>query len=152
MNLVPACHFCNDKKKAKFPASPGQQTFHPYFDEHLLQDAWVHATVIPGPPPILVFDTQPPANWPEQDQARVKRHFEVCGLGITFTTNANDELPIIRDRLTLQATRGGVAAVQQFLNDESRVHSQRLNSWQHATYRELASSAWFVNGGYLTIP
>lgn len=152
MNLVPACHFCNDKKRAKFPVNAGQQTFHPYFDQHLLLDAWVCATLNSGPPPVLVFSTQPPAMWPAQDKARVQRHFDACGLGITFTTNANDELPIIRDRLIMQANHGGVAAVQQFLNEERDLHSQRLNSWQHAAYRELASNAWFVNGGYLTIP
>ena len=28
-NLVPACHFCNYKKRAKYPTTVGQQTFHP---------------------------------------------------------------------------------------------------------------------------
>lgn len=152
INLVPACHFCNDKKRAKYPANAEKQTFHPYFDQHLLSDAWVRATLNPGPPPVLVFDTSPPPTWPTIDQARVRRHFDACGLAITFTTNANDELPIIRDRLILQASRGGTAAVQQFLNDECSAHSSRLNSWQYATYRTLAADAWFVNGGYLTIP
>jgi hypothetical protein len=152
INLVPACHFCNDKKRAKYPTTAGQQTFHPYFDQHLLRDAWVRATLNPGPPPALVFDTAPPPAWPAIDRDRVRRHFDACGLAITFTTNANDELPIIRDRLILQASRGGMAAVQQFLNDECVVHSNRPNSWQYATYRTLAADVWFVNGGYLTIP
>ena len=66
--------------------------------------------------------------------------------------NANDELPIVRDRLKLQARRGGAQAVQQFLNEERDLHSTRPNSWQYATYRALAADAWLVNGGYLTIP
>lgn len=152
INLVPACHFCNDKKRAKYPRTAGQQTLHPYFDQHLLRDAWVRATLNLGPPPALVFDTAPPSTWPAIDRDRVRRHFDACGLAITFTTNANDELPIIRDRLILQASRGGTVAVQQFLNDESGVHSIRPNSWQYATYRTLAADVWFVNGGYLTIP
>lgn len=152
INLVPACHFCNDKKRAKYPATAGQQTFHPYFDQHLLTDAWVCATLNPGPPPVLVFDTAPPPSWPAIDRDRVRRHFDACGLAITFTTNANDELPIVRDRLILQADRGGAAAVQQFLDDERDVHLKRLNSWQYATYRTLAADGWFVNGGYLSIP
>lgn len=152
INLVPACHFCNDKKRAKYPSTAGQQTFHPYFDQHLLRDAWVRATLNPGPPPVLVFDTAPPPTWPAIDRDRVRRHFDACGLAITFTTNANDELPILRDRLILQASRGGAAAVQQFLDDERDIHLVRLNSWQYATYRTLAADAWFVNGGYLTIP
>lgn len=152
LNLVPACHFCNDKKRAKYPISAGQQTLHPYFDQHLLVDPWVRATLNPGPPPALVFDTLPPITWSAVDKNRVKRHFEVCGLAITFTTNANDELPIVRDRLKLQASRGGATAVQQFLNDERDLHLIRPNSWQYATYNALAANAWFVNGGYLTIP
>lgn len=152
INLVPICHFCNDKKRAKYPASAEEQTFHPYFDQHLLRDAWVRATLNPGPPPVLVFDTAPPSTWPALDRARVRRHFDACGLAITFTTNANDELPIVRDRLNLQAGRGGKAAVQQFLNEECDVYSIRPNSWQYATYSTLAADEWFVNGGYLTIP
>lgn len=152
LNLVPACHFCNDKKRAKYPTSAGKQTFHPYFDQHLLKDPWVRATIDQGPPPVLVFDTAPPPTWPTIDCDRVQRHFEACGLAITFTTNANDELPIIRDRLILQANKGGIAAVQQFLNEERKVYSTRPNSWQYATYSALATDPWFVNGGYLTIP
>lgn len=152
INLVPACHFCNYKKREKYPTTAGQQTFHPYFDQHLLVDAWVRATPHPGPPPVLVFDTAPQPTWPAIDRDRVRRHFDACGLAITFTTNANDELPIVRDRLILQASRGGTAAAQQFLDDERDLHSVRPNSWQHATYRALAADAWFVNGGYLTIP
>ncbi len=152
INLVPACHFCNHKKRAKYPTTAGQQTFHPYFDQHLLRDAWVRATLNPGPPPALVFDTAPPPAWSAIDRDRVRRHFDACGLAITFTTNANDELPILRDRLILQASRGGAAAVQQFLDDERDLHSGRPNSWQYATYRSLAADAWFVSEGYLTIP
>lgn len=151
-NLVPACHFCNDKKRAKYPQVAGEQTFHPYFDHHLLADAWVQATISAGPPPVLVFDAAPPSGWSELDRNRVRRHFDACGLAITYTTNANDELPVIRDRLVLQSSRGGVAAVQQFLKDEQDIHSIRPNSWQYATYRTLADDPWFLNGGYLTIP
>ncbi len=152
VNLVPACHFCNDKKRAKYPRSAAQQTFHPYFDQHLLAVSWVRATLDPGPPPVLVFDTDAPATWSPVDRDRVRRHFDACGLAITFTTNATDELPILRDRLKLQYSRGGVPAVQQFLDDERDLHSTRHNSWQYATYRTLAADTWFVNGGYLTVP
>ena len=152
INLVPACHFCNYKKREKYPATAGQQTFHPYFDQHLMADNWVRATLNPGPPPVLVFETAAPPAWPALDQDRVRQHFDACGLAITFTTNANDELPIVRDLLKLQARRGGAQAVQQFLNEERDLHSTRPNSWQYATYRALAADAWLVNGGYLTIP
>lgn len=151
-NLVPTCHFCNDKKKAKYPKVACEQTFHPYYDIHLTSSTWVRATLNPGPPPVMVFDTDPPTTWTQTDKDRVTRHFVVCGLSTTFTSNANDELPVIRDRLKLQASRGGQSAVQSFLNEECLVHSVRLNSWQYAVYRALAADALFVGGGYLTIP
>lgn len=151
-NLVPACHFCNDTKKARYPTKPGHQTFHPYFDGHLLSAPWIRATLDPSPTPVLVFDTDPPAWWQQMDRDRVARHFVTCGLGVTFTANANDELPVIRDRLRLLNSRGGTAAVQQFLNDERDVHNSRPNSWQFATYKTLATNAWFVDGGYEMVP
>lgn len=152
INLVPSCHFCNDTKRTKYPATAGEQTFHPYFDQHLLTDAWVRATLDHGPPPALVFDTAPPQAWSAIDQNRVKRHFNACGLRITFTSNASNELSSIRDRLILQDSRGGTAAVQQFLDDERNLYLNRPNSWKYATYRALAADGWFVGGGYRTIP
>lgn len=152
VNLVPICHFCNDTKKAKYPKVAGEQTFHPYYDTHLTSAPWVRATINHGPPPVMVFDTNPPATWTQTDKDRVIRHFAVCGLSTTFTSNANDELPVIRDRLKLQASRGGQSAVQSFLNDECLVHASRQNSWQYAVYRALAADSWFVIGGYLTVP
>ena len=152
INLVPACHFCNFTKGKKFPQSIDQQTFHPYFDNHLLRDAWVRAILNPGPPPVLVFDTSPPTTWPAIDRDRVRWHFDACGLAITYTSNANDELPIVRDWLIKLAKHGGVTAVQQFLYEQRDYNSTRANSWQFATYSALADDAWFVGGGYREIP
>ncbi len=152
INLVPTCHFCNDTKKSKYPTTAGEQTFHPYYDTHLTSATWIRATINRGPPPVMIFDTSPPLTWAQTDKDRVARHFTVCGLSITFTSNANDELPILRDRLIEQASSGGQSAVQSFLNAECSVYAARPNSWQYAVYRALATDAWFVGGGYLTVP
>lgn len=155
LNLVPACHFCNDKKKAKHPKSAGEQTFHPYYDQHLLTENWVWAELKQGGagvPPILAFEARPPVTWPQDDQKRVKHHFKACGLAVTFATNANDELSSIRKALEVQAHFGGQQAVQEYLNLQQDISAGRLNSWQYAAYRALASDAWFVGGGYQQIP
>ncbi|MDG9845157.1 MULTISPECIES: hypothetical protein [unclassified Stenotrophomonas] len=155
LNLVPICHFCNDRKKAKYPRSAGQQTFHPYYDEHLLAENWVWAELKQGGagvPPVLAFEARPPGTWPQDDQKRVKHHFKACGLAVTFATNANDELSSIRKALDLHSQSGGQQAVQEYLHFNENVHVTRINSWQYAMYRALAGDAWFVGGGYQHIP
>lgn len=151
LNLVPACHFCNDTKKAKHPNNAGQQTFHPYYDQHLLADNWVWAELKQGGagfPPVLAFEARPPGTWPQNDQERVKHHFKACGLAVTFATNANDELSSIRNALEVQSQFGGQQAVREYLNFQQGISADRPNSWQYATYRALAGDAWFVGGGY----
>jgi len=154
-NLVPVCHYCNDRKRATHPANAGQQTFHPYYDQHLLLENWVWAEIrrgAPDDPPVLVFEARPPATWPQDDQERVKHHFKVCGLVVTFATNANDELSILRSLLEPLGNAGGQDAVRDHLNTQRDANAGRLNSWQYAMFRALASDAWFVGGGYLLIP
>ncbi len=155
LNLVPACHYCNDKKKARYPASAGQQTFHPYYDQHLLEENWVWAELkrgATGDPPVMVFEARPPADWSLDDQKRVEHHFKTCGLVVTFTTNANDELSTLRCLLEPLGRAGGQAAVQAHLNGQRNANLARLNSWQYAMYRALADDPWFLGGGYLHIP
>lgn len=154
LNLVPACHYCNDKKRAKHPANAGQQTFHPYYDQHLLLESWVWAEVMqgmPGDPPVVVFEARPPATWSLDDQKRVKHHFKACGLVVTYATNANDELSTLRNILIPLGAAGGQAAVRDHLVTQRDANMGRLNSWQYAMYRALAGDAWFVGGGYLRI-
>lgn len=148
LNLVPACHFCNDTKKARFPRTKGEQTFHPYYDSHLLSQQWIKAKLEHGTPLILVFSVAPPPSWSSIDQQRVARHFSLCGLGTSFGTNASANLVPLRRRLKLLHHRGGAPAVKAHLDEECECHSNKPNSWQHVFYRTLAADNWFVNGGF----
>ncbi len=155
LNLVPACHFCNDKKRAKHPGNAGQQTFHPYYDQHLLEESWVWAQVMlgsPNDPPVVIFEARPPAHWPLDDQRRVEHHFSVCGLAVTFAANASDELATLRQLLVQLGAAGGCAAVHDHLTHQRNANRWRINSWQYAMYAALSDDAWFVDGGYLCIP
>jgi 5-methylcytosine-specific restriction endonuclease McrA len=151
-NLVPACHFCNDSKKARFPKKPEEQTLHPYYDARLLGHQWVKAVLDHGPPPALVYSVSPLTSAPALDQKRVERHFKVCGLAVTFTSNANDELVPLKARLAMLESRGGQAAVQAYLSEEALSYAGRLNSWQLAMYQALAADSWFTGGGFHLIP
>ncbi|SAK99936.1 hypothetical protein AWB78_05856 [Caballeronia calidae] len=150
-NLVPACDFCNNAKRAKFPRNVEQQTIHPYYDD-FTQEQWIYAKLDTASAPVLVFFVKTPANWSDDDRYRAQRHFDVVKLGHSFTVNANDDLVTLRDHLTTVSGSKGPAGVQAYLNDERDRYAGRANSWQHVTYQTLASSSWFVNGGYLNIP
>lgn len=150
-NLVPACDPCNRAKLASFPATAGEQTIHPYFDD-FTQEQWIFARLDAAVTPVLVFRVDAPAHWPEVRRERARRHFDVVGLGRTYTSNANDDLMTLRGHLATVAASKGAPGVAAYLADERARHSARLNSWQHATYQTLASDARFVGGGYLAIP
>ncbi len=151
LNLVPACHFCNDTKKARFPKTAGEQTFHPYYDAHLMTQQWITAALDYGKPLVIVFSVAPPTSWSPTDQKKVARHFTVCGLGISFGTNANANLVSLKRRLQRLHHRGGAVAVRAHLEEERDCHDDKPNSWQHAFYQVLAADDWFVNGGFAQI-
>lgn len=149
-NLVPACHHCNDRKRAKFPRNAFEQTLHPYFDGYLTGQ-WVFARLEPVTPLVLAFFVRPPDHWSLVDKARVQRHFEVCALSVVFTTNANDELIVLKDHLMRLHAAGGELAVQSYATEQASVHAPRPNSWQYAMYQALAADPWFVAGGFHNI-
>ena len=130
----------------------GDQTLHPYYDAHLLQNNWLQATLDHASPLVVLFSVSPPGHWPLTDKNRVERHFKVCDLATTFTANANDELGPLKARLSQLEVRGGATAVQAYLAEEMQSHFQRPNSWQLAMYRALASNPWFISGGFHSIP
>lgn len=148
LNLVPACHFCNDKKKARYPTTAGEQTFHPYYDEYLLTQQWISARLDHGPPLVLVFSVTPPHSWSTTDQQRVARHFAICELSTSYGTNANAGLVPLKRRLQRLYKVGGALAVQAYLEEERDCHYDKPNSWQYVSFQTLATDGWFVNGGF----
>ena len=150
-NLVPACDFCNNAKRARFPTCAEEQTIHPYYDDYT-QQQWIFAQLDVEGPPVLVFQVDAPAHWPQVARLRAKRHFDVVKLGVSYTSNANDDLIPLREHLTTIAATKGAAGVQAYLAEEQVRYAARLNSWQHVMFQTLAASPWFVAGGYLNIP
>ncbi|MBU9194443.1 hypothetical protein KTD33_07820 [Burkholderia gladioli] len=150
-NLVPACDFCNNAKRASFPKTAGQQTIHPYYDD-FTQEQWVYAKLDVDGPPALSFFVKAPPHWDQTKRERAQRHFDVVKLGLQYTSNANDDMTVLRDHLEGIKNGEGVAGVRAYLEDERDRNASRVNSWQHVMYQTLANNAWFVNGGYLSIP
>lgn len=150
-NLVPACDFCNNAKRARYPVSAETQTIHPYFDD-FTQEQWIFARLDTAGLPVLVFQVVPPPHWPPVRRSRAQRHFDVVKLGQAYTANANDDLGPLRGHLARIAETQGDQGVRAYLLEERMRYAVRINSWQHATYQALAADAWFVAGGFLDIP
>jgi len=150
-NLVPACDFCNNAKRARFPACAEEQTLHPYYDDYT-QQQWIFAQLDIAGPPVLLFHVIAPAHWPQVARLRAKQHFDVVKLGVSYTSNANDDLIPLRDHLTTIAATKGAAGVQAYLAEEQARYAARLNCWQHVMFQTLAANPWFIGGGYLQIP
>jgi hypothetical protein len=150
-NLVPACDYCQAGKLAKHPADAGEQTIHPYYDDYTAEQ-WIYGVLSRVGNPVVQFHVSPPSSWPVVDRQRVQRHFDVVKLGIVYTSSANDDLATMRDQLVRLGVAGGSKAVHAHLDGERERWMSRLNSWQHVMYLTLASNAWFVQGGYASIP
>jgi len=150
-NLVPACDFCNNAKRARFPTCAEEQTLHPYYDDYT-QQQWIFAELDNAGPPVLVFRVDAPAHWTQVERLRAKRHFDVVKLGVSYTSNANDDLIPLRTHLAAIANAKGADGVQAYLAEEQARYAVRLNSWQHVMFQTLAASPWFIGGGFLQIP
>lgn len=148
VNLVPACTDCNRAKGEIYPLEAAQQILHPYFDD-LDTDVWLKGTLVQTAPAAISFAAQPPVGWPELTKARVRSHFRLLKLGEMYTAYAADELQGIKKYLQKLHAKSGAADVKNHLEEqaESRADDNK-NSWQAATYRELAISDWFCDGGF----
>lgn len=149
-NLVPACEYCNNAKRAAFPKDASTQTIHPYYDD-FTQEQWLHAELVVGSPLAITFKVAPPPSWGPISSAKVARHFTVCKLGVLFASNANDELSTWKTPLARLHGKGGAQMVSSRLREEADRYSRNLNSWQFAMYSKLGGDSWFCSVGFANI-
>lgn len=151
-NLVPACADCNRAKLISIPSDAGSQTFHPYYDDPNAV-RWLQATCIPGGVPSLTYSVNRPPEWTDVDEARALRHLKVFKLSSLYASNAADELINLKGSLLRLQRDGGPGAIEEHLQEQESTYIRaQLNSWQGAMYRGLLDSAWFLGGGYNSIP
>ncbi|NNN37649.1 HNH endonuclease [Streptomyces sp. S3(2020)] len=146
-NLVPCCSECNRTKRSTAPREAEEQTLHPYFD-NIDDERWLAAEVLQGTPVALSFFVQPPQDWPNMLQVRVRHHFETLGLAGLYAAQAATELA--GNAYVLQRTfdAGGAEAVREHLQLKAESWNQMWrNHWKVAAYRALAASDWFCTSG-----
>ena len=148
VNLVGSCGDCNHAKLDLVPSSAHDMLLHPYFDR-LPDQQWLAADVVESAPAALAFRVIDMLEWNVTLRERVAKQFHLLGLAALYSRQAACEISNIRWNLQRHFDSGGAAAVSAELRyqwESRRVNE--LNSWQTATYKALAESACFCNGGF----
>jgi hypothetical protein len=143
-NLVPACRSCNMVKGETAPASAGEQTLHPYFDD-VGKEQWLFARVHEGAPAVVEFYVKAPAAWDTVLTMRVHGHFRMFGLASLYGSQAAREMSSLRYILKRKVP----STVGDHLRDEAAgLAEEDPNLWRAAMYQALAGSSWYIDGGF----
>jgi hypothetical protein len=104
-------------------------------------------------PPSVRFFVNPPTTWDATTAARVRNHFALLELGVLYASEAATELENVRYVHKVLHDAGGADALRAHLSIQvTSCENIRCNSWRSATYRALASSDWYCEGGFLRAP
>jgi 5-methylcytosine-specific restriction endonuclease McrA len=147
-NLVGACADCNKTKLAFAPGAAEEVVLHPYFDD-VEAERWLAARVVEGPVAAVLFRTQAVGAWPGALNERVRRQFEMLGLGRLYGAQAAREISAQSYLLgNIHDSRGADSVREELTRQAETREADRLNSWQAVTYRALSESDWFCDGGF----
>lgn len=147
-NLVPACSWCQTKKRGSYPTTNIEQTIHPYFDD-FCSHQWLVADVVQGSPAAFRFYVSNSTDLSSIAKARMSAHLATFGLEQLFSNNAASELIGIQAQLTKLYKLGGEKAVRAHLCECYKSRSNaHVNAWQTAMYDGAAKNDWFCNGGF----
>ncbi|MGV9939660.1 hypothetical protein [Streptomyces sp. NPDC003401] len=146
INLVPACMHCNHGKGAGRASTPDTQPLHPYVD-HLGDERWLVADILPTAPASVRFRVQAQPCWPPSLAARVQHHFASYDLNLRYGKKAGRHLAgSRRDHAGLLDL--GPDVLRQALQEDAESWARTdPNAWETAMYFALASSDWYVTGG-----
>ena len=149
INLVPACSDCNKYKLIHVPASAGEQTIHPYFDE-VDDEQWLFGEIVQSTPAAVRFVVNPPDHWDPVQVERLNTHFRIYRLGTLYATHAAVEISNMRHALKrMAATPGFAERIRQHLRERAESCAEVYeNSWQRATFDALANSDWYCSSGF----
>lgn len=147
-NLVPCCFECNHAKLNYRAEEPGEQLFHPYYDD------WsgyrlVCATINVGARVTTRFAIRSPHGVEEEVIERARNHFAQLELATLYEQHAAIEL--VERKPVFQSTfaSDGADGLREELAFEARSRCQaNVNSWQSALYRALSRSEDFCAGGF----
>lgn len=145
INLIPACHDCNYRKRAAYADTDGTALFlHAYFDDIPVDERFLFADVeVSAVGPTATFDVKPPESVSRRLARRIRTHFEALGLAEYYLFEATTEIGERRPVLEQMIRDGaGQDDVHEYLRREANgvATTSGTNSWRYALLEGLASS------------
>ncbi|MFD1935144.1 HNH endonuclease [Nonomuraea mangrovi] len=148
LNLVPACTDCNKIKLDKFPATAGDQTLNPYFED-VAQDRWLRCHITSSIPTITSYAVEAPSGWSSDLTSRAHYHFQTFRLGELYSFQANSELFSVQKlHEGMFEALGELGLRSHLLKVAESAHDKNVNSWKGAMYEALAASDWYCTGKF----
>lgn len=151
LNMVPCCRDCNVEKREAYPATAGDQSFHPYFDD-AETDRWLYANVNLDQGVSLAFFVDAPEEWAAVMVERAQFHFSKFKLSSLFGIFAATELSSVKYRLQKVYLNAGADGVKgDLILEAESARTAHLNSWKTAMYEALSQNDGFCDGGFRSI-
>ena len=100
-------------------------------------------------PPSIKFFVSPPAQWQDNDKARIETHFIDFKLAARFRVQAATELPVLKGELEYDFQINQAEGVKQALTRKYMAsYALHVNWWKTAMYQALANSDWYCGSGF----
>ncbi|RYE10640.1 MAG: hypothetical protein EOP22_03280 [Hyphomicrobiales bacterium] len=148
-NLVPICHACNHKKRAKVPADAAHYFLHPYFDA-LPPVRWLSAAIeYEANGPILRFGVALDAVTHGNLASRLSYHFDELDLDARFSARGAVILAELEDIIETHSGHWSIQDMSDYFKSEAdRLYAVHGNSLEAAAYLAASNDDQFCAGNY----
>lgn len=150
LNLLPACRYCNNKKRTRYKKNEEHLYFHPYFmklpaEQFLTVDLTLDSTVA------LKFDVDRTSHGEVFDILR--RQFDDLSLGDRYRDEAIDYMVEQLNAYHSYLNTSGTSALKSYLQvDANSVAGARgRNHWRAVLLQALADNDEFCSGGFAVL-
>lgn len=143
INLIPSCANCNavDAKGSKYPTSPDDTFFHPYFDDPD-DGRWLFVEMSVDDDGLrIAYHVQRPDNWKLDKFKRVNYTFKTLRLSVTYAQDAICRIRSIYGQLLKICEKEGSQGLAEYFSKESqdRCDAANPNDWFRVAFEYLAS-------------
>lgn len=149
LNLIPACHRCNNKKRSRYESSGNHRYIHPNFFREPAEQ-FVRVSVCCSDHIDISYSIGRPAEVSSCFFEVLCSHFKDLGLATIYEDEAIQYLTEERNAYYGLFSKGGASELAEYF--DSKIPSLRKvrgkNDWKAVLHSELASNEGFCNGGF----
>lgn len=147
LNLLPACRYCNNKKRSRYQKSGERLYFHPHF-MRLPQKAFITVEVVIDATVRVIYDIDRTSQGDSYEVLR--RQFDDLSLAERYREDAIDYIVEQLGAFYAYLNAGGATALKSYLQTEadSVAGTRGRNHWRAALLQSLANSDEFCSGGF----